>query len=503
MADEGLYDPPSPRHRLQTPLGVREPRRQQDTMHQWPASTQMDIREAFRSPSRPNIAPTAVMTTPLARRDRPGIPTPPTFTPRHEDVRQTEAYRLSLGLRHRGPRQSYAEPEPPEEARKKNEELDRADSDYQSSQAVDEFAVNTPSRKRQELFGNTLFGTPSGSKPRPQPLEELPPQTASTSKRRQEDEIEADVSPTATSSAKKTKRSQTRNVPYDSCTSETQAERDRHIERIEENWRASYQEWMPTGLMPSQSGKPRGKTQKKPLDVHDWNTPLLKELAYLSRVTKGKLCMIYDTLRESISREDRLGGGPQLLVTDVQYVIQMLERDDGEHEDEDMDTSVTVEPAPPSSPPIIGEKEETINVVHRTREDSTHAISAFIDEVPIRSSGTSRPSATTPTAAPANSLPSPRSPNVMDMDDNHDRPIKQEPLSSQTATSASRSFGQDSGGWGGWDEERERLEELRMEWEEKKAERAYHQQLKRVRELTRAHGGSRTDAIRLRGQDEE
>ena len=273
----------------------------------------------------------------------------------------------------------------------------------------------------------------------------------------------ADPSP----SAKRAKQQRHRHIAYENCQADARKDRDKHLARIQENWNAPREEWMSESMMPSKKikqGKHKGRRQ--PLDTKDWNSRLLAELSYLSGVTKDKPTEAYKALQEAVSRKDRFGGGPQLLESDVQYAIRACEN-----------TKPTV-PMAATIDPVTGDADEI------SADDILNDATADVDiEAGLQ-------------------FPSPRSPTFV----GDDHIVKQEPQ--PQAANKVREAACDVA-WDGYDDEMDKLEELKLIEEQKlavvelkAAQYARSVQRRRVRELARRHGKTKDDAILLRPEED-
>ena len=142
-----------------------------------------------------------------------------------------------------------------------------------------------------------------------------------TSRKRRPDTDDLEVLPPK--APKGTKRNH--NKRYDNCSKETKKQRDELIERIDANWQVSYEQWMPSSLMPSFSPN-KGKTRQT-LQPRDWSLPLLKALYYFSEMTKNDQKKAFKALRDVVSSKDLSGGGPQQLrESDVQCAMKNWEK---------------------------------------------------------------------------------------------------------------------------------------------------------------------------------
>ena len=264
---------------------------------------------------------------------------------------------------------------------------------------------------------------------------------------------------------KRARQHRSRHRAYDECKDQTKEERDRHIERIVRNWNAPREQLIPQSMVPTKKitkGKDKGKRQ--PRDTKDWNGRLLAELSYLSGITKDNPEAAYKALQDAISRTNRFGGGPQLLEDDVKYATLKCQEANSKN---------------PRSEAVDYDTGEV-----QANDVQTHAPT---DE---------------DTAASAQ-LPSPRSPTFA----GHDRPVKLEAPSRALPIGSEASV---EHGWDGYDDQMDKLLELKLEAEEnearaaaKRAERERVQERRRLCELMRQHGKSKDDAILLRTQGDE
>lgn len=250
----------------------------------------------------------------------------------------------------------------------------------------------------------------------------------------------------------------TRHIAYENCKSEdARRDRDRFIARIHENWKIPAQQWMPKSMVPSRKTNMRkGKYQLEGLDPRDWNGRLLAELSYFSGVTKNNHARAYKALQDSVSRKGRGAAGPQLLEPDVQYATQICEEANA--------NDPLVAPAN-----LVAEVAEEIGT-----GDTVNQATADLD-LDDRAR-----------------IPPPRSPTFVA----DDVVVKPEPRLKGGRHVESR------GGWDGYDDEVEKLEELTLIADEMTAKRARFQQMRRLRELARQHGKSREDAILLRSHED-
>ena len=269
---------------------------------------------------------------------------------------------------------------------------------------------------------------------------------------------------------KRAKQPRSRHIPYESCKGQSRKDRDRYVARIRENLPGSVEQWMPKSAWPTKSIKiAKGKEERRPIeDPKDWNGRLLEELAYLAGVMKNKPADVHKALQDAVARKDRMSGVRlELLEDDVQYAIKKCERAQPS----------TVSAAQTNA--ITGGPEET-----RTADIPNEMVADMNFQA-------ERP------------LPPPRSPTFA----GDDYVVKQE--SRPNLASSSRRV-QSHGGWEGYDEGRERLEELKLVEEVKKAEAeakaaklARFVQQRRHRELARQHGHNQGDAILLRSSEGE
>ena len=175
----------------------------------------------------------------------------------------------------------------------------------------------------------------------------------------------------------------------------------------------------------------------------------------MSKVTSNNHERAHAAFRDAIQRKGRGPAGSQLLASDVEYAIEICK-----------EANATDPPAAPAD--VVAEDAEEIRV-----EDLLNEATADmgLDD-------TTR-------------IPPPRSPTFSA----DDEVVKQKlrPKSTHAVISG--------GGWC-YDDEVERLEELKLIQEAKAAELAHFQQKRRLRELARQHGKSKGDAITLRSHED-
>ena len=265
--------------------------------------------------------------------------------------------------------------------------------------------------------------------------------------------------------AKKSSSNQ-RHRPYKDCGDETKQDRDTFIACIQASWKVPFDQWMPASLMPGSDQRIRlegGKirSERKLLEPRDWQTPLLRDLAFFAQMTEGHQSQAFQALRDSVSRKGRGGGGPRLLKTDIHYAAQSWQLE---------------EPEPP-----VAESSASAAAAQRYTETSEQADwspSVNLDLEPF-----------------TDQFDSPRSATFT--------PVKVE-SDCNTVASAATPRASRAAGWNGWEEEDERVRALellrdqrRAEAEVNRIERELLESKRRRREAARAHGHDEEDAIAI------
>jgi hypothetical protein len=240
---------------------------------------------------------------------------------------------------------------------------------------------------------------------------------------------------------------------------DSKKERKRHLARIRKQWGPDPEQWMPESVWPCKFvGSGNRRTRRLIQDPRDWNSPLLEELSYLSAVTKNQPAVAFQALESAVlqrQEQENSHDETQVLKEDVQHATQICK------------AANASDAAPGPAPP-----------------DEDDAAAAEID-------------AHAPADETPHGLPDVRSPTFA-----REEPVVK--VENQPARMPGITESLLGGAWNGYDDEMDKLEEARLEAEEKEAlaaaRRAQREQIaqrRRIRELMRQHGRTSDDAILL------